>query len=337
MSTTIRDVAKRLNLSITTVSRALDGYDDVAAETRRLVVKTAQKMGYVPNRAARQLRRQRTETIGYILPAESTGFTDLFFSEFIAGLSDEAALGRYDLLVAAAPPDSKAEKELYERWFQGGKVDGIIINRVRLSDWRLHFLSRQHVPHVSLEHSLSHLDFIGIEVDSLNGLREMMAHLVGKGHRRIAYIGGAPDLKIDHDRLAGYQAGLEAAGLGPDPGLVLRSDMTSEGGYRAARQLLDLASRPTAIVCINDLTAIGTMHAAHERGLSIGRDVAVAGFDGIADAAHTEPPLTTLEQPVYTVARQLVHMLLATISGATLEKKQVKIQPKLLVRSSTGG
>ncbi len=337
MSTTIRDVAQHLHLSITTVSRALDGYDDVAVETRQLVVKTAQKMGYVPNRAARQLRRQRTETIGYILPAESTGFTDLFFSEFIAGLSDEAALGRYDLLVASAAPDSKAEKELYERWVQGGKVDGIIINRVRLSDWRLHFLSRQHVPHVSLERSISQRDFVGIEVDSLSGMLELMAHLVGRGHRRIAYTGGVSDLKIDHDRFAGYQAGLEAAGIGSDLELIVRSDMTSEGGYRAAQYLLDLANRPTAIVCINDLTAIGAMHAAHERGLVIGRELAVAGFDGIADAAHTEPPLTTLEQPVYTVARQLTHMLLAVILGNPLENKQVKIQPKLIIRSSTGG
>ncbi len=336
MSTTIRDVAKRLKLSITTVSRALDGYDDVAESTRELVISTAREMRYVPNRAARQLRRQRTETIGYILPAEGTGFTDLFFSEFIAGLSDEATLGHYDLLVAAAPPDSKAEKELYKRWVQGGKVDGIIVNRVRLSDWRLHFLSRQHVPHVSLERSLSHLDFVGVEVDSLSGLLELIAYLVSQGHRRIAYIGGGSDLKIDHDRFAGYQAGLEAAAIGSDPVLVVRSNITSEDGYRAARQLLDLANRPTAIVCINDLTAIGAMHAAHERGLMIGRDVSIAGFDGIADAAHTEPPLTTLEQPVYTVARQLAHMLLAMIAGTPLETKQVRIQPKLLIRSSTG-
>ncbi len=337
MPTTIRDVARQLHLSITTVSRALDGYGDVAPSTRQLVVRTARKMGYVPNRAARQLRRQRTDTIGYILPADSAGFTDLFFSEFIAGLSDEAAVHHYDLLVAAAPAESKAEKDLYERWVRGGKVDGFILNRVRLSDWRLNFLSRQHVPHVSLERSLSHLDFVGIEVDSFHGLLELMAHLVSRGHGRIAYIGGAPDLKIGHDRLSGYQAGLAAAGIGPDPALVARGNMTPEGGYRAAQHLLDLSGLPTAIVCVNDLTAIGAMHAARERGLTIGRDVAIAGFDGLAEAAHTQPALTTLEQPVYTVARRLTHMILAVIAGETLKEPSVKIQPRLIVRSSTGG
>src|SRR5258708_27038957 len=269
MRPTIRDVAKRLDLSVTTVSRAIDGYDDVAESTRELVLKTAQKMGYVPNRAARQLRRQRTDTMGYILPADSTGFTDPFFSEFIAGLSDEAAVHRFDLLISACPPETPQEQELYTRWVQGGKVDGFVINRVRLSDWRLGYLAEQNVPHVSLEHSLGKLDFAGIEVDSFNGFLELMAHLVSRGHRRIAYIAGAPYLKIDHDRLGGYLGGLKSAGIVSDPDLIVRSDMTSEGGYCAARGLLKLPNHPTAIVCINDSTASGAMHAANEQGLAI--------------------------------------------------------------------
>jgi LacI family transcriptional regulator len=337
MTTTIRDVAKELRLSITTVSRALDGYDDVAAETRQLVVKTARKMGYVPNRAARQLRRQRTETLGYILPAESSGFTDLFFSEFIAGLSDEAAARTHDLLVAAAPPGSQAEKELYERWVLAEKVDGIVVNRIRLSDWRLQYLARQHMPHVSLERSLAHLAFAGIEVDSVAGILQLMAHLVERGHRHIAYIGGPLDLKIDHDRFAGYKAGLQQAGIGYSAHLVVRSDMTPEGGYQAARRLLNLSLPITAIVCVNDLAAIGAMHAAHDRGLLTGRDIAIAGFDGLAESAHTQPPLTTLEQPVYSVARQLAQMLLTVVSGRKLSPPVMTIQPKLVIRASTGG
>src|SRR5512146_1193053 len=337
MTTTIRDVARGLHFSITTVSRALDGYDDVAAGTRDMVRKTARKMGYVPNRAARQLRRQRTETVGYILPAESSGFTDLFFSEFIAGLSDEAADRRHDLLVAAAPPDSQAEKELYERWVLAEKVDGIVVNRVRLTDWRLQYLARQHMPHVSLERSLAHLGFTGIEVDSMHGFQELIAHLVQRGERQIAYVGGPLDLKIDHDRFAGYRTGLETAGIGYDAKLVVRSDMTPEGGYRATQRLLSLPMPPAAIVCVNDLAAIGAMHAAHDQGLVTGRDIAIAGFDGLAESAHTQPPLTTVEQPVYTVARQLTQMLLALISGERLSETAVKIQPKLIVRASTGG
>jgi LacI family transcriptional regulator len=337
MTTTIRDVATQLHLSITTVSRALDGYDDVAPSTRQLVVRTARKMGYVPNRAARQLRRQRTDTVGYILPAGSTGFADLFFSEFIAGLSDEAATRQYDLLVAAAPPDSEAEAGLYRRWIQGGKVDGIVVNRVRVNDWRLGFLARQHVPHVSLERSLSELEFAGIEVDSHGGLRQLMAHLVSKGHRRIAYIGGPSELKIEHDRYAGYKAGLKAAGIAFDPVRVARTDMSSEGGYRAAQLLLGHAIHPTALVCVNDLVAMGAMHAVHEHGLITGKDIAIAGFDGLAEAVHTQPSLTTLEQPVYSVARELTRMLIALIAHEALDEKQVFVRPQLIIRASTGG
>lgn len=337
MHSTIRDVAKRLNLSITTVSRALDGYDDVADRTRKLVFATAKEMGYIPNRAARQLRRQRTDTIGYILPADSAGFADPFFSEFIAGLSDEASAYHFDLLVSAAPPDSQGEKELYKRWVRGGKVDGIVINRVRLNDWRLSFLAKQSMPYVALERSLSKLDFVGIEVDSFNGMLKLMAHLIERGYKRFAYIGGDPNLKIDYDRLTGYQSGLKSAGIESDPALIVHTNMTSEGGYRTAELLFALSVPPTAIVCINDTTAIGVMHAAHEHGMIIGRDIAIAGFDGIADSAHASPPLTTLDQPIYNIARKLSSMLLTIVSGKTLENKQIKMQPQLLIRSSTGG
>jgi LacI family transcriptional regulator len=335
--TTIRDVAHRLNLSITTVSRALDGYNDVAEDTRELVIRTAREMGYTPNRAARQLRRQRSDTIGYILPTEKPQFADAFYSEFIAGLGDLAAARNFDLLVSAAPPDSDAERALYERWVQGRKIDGLILNRTRLLDWRVRYLSGQKFPFVSLEKSLLPVEFIGVEVDSYQGVLELMAYLTNLGHRRIAYIGASPELKIDLDRFNGYRAGLKAAKIKSISSLVTHGDLTPEGGYQAARHLLALANVPTAIVCINDLTAIGAMHAAHEKGLKVGRHIAVAGFDGIADAVHTQPPLTTLDQPVYTIARQLVSMLLALINDEPLEERQVKIQPKLLLRASTGG
>ena len=133
----IKDVAKRLSLSITTVSRALDGYDDVSDETRRLVLQTAYEMGYSPNQAARQLRRRRTDTIGYILPADTSSFSDPFFSEFLAGLGDETGKQGYDLLVASAPPGSVIEKQAYGRWIRSRKVDGFVLNRLHLYDWRV--------------------------------------------------------------------------------------------------------------------------------------------------------------------------------------------------------
>jgi DNA-binding LacI/PurR family transcriptional regulator len=163
-----------------------------------------------------------------------------------------------------------------------------------------------------------------------------MSYLTGLHHTRIAYIGGSPLLKIEYDRFAAYKAGLSAADIRFDSRLVAHGNLTPEGGYQAAQHLLSLDQPPTAIACINDSTAIGAIHAAYSQGLVVGHDIAIAGFDGIADAAHTQPPLTTLEQPVYSVAQQLMKMLLAHIAGDTLFEKQVKIQPKLLIRPSTG-
>jgi LacI family transcriptional regulator len=336
MRPTIRDIAKQLHLSITTVSRALDGYGDVAVETRRLVVEAAREMGYSPNRAARQLRRQRADTIGYIIPSKEPGFADPFYAEFIAGLGDAASANNFDLLVTTAALAGEAEASLYQRWIQSGKVDGMVVNRVQIDDWRLRFLAERGVPHVSLERSESQPDFVGVEVDSRGGLLELMAHLTTQGHSRIAYIGGPAEQKIDAARYAGYRSGLEAARIAPDPALTVRADLTPEGGFQAADRLLMLPTPPTAMVCVNDLTAIGAMHAAHQHGLKVGRDIAITGFDGIADAAHTQPPLTTLDQPVYSIARRLVTMLLALINGQPLPERQVRIVPRLLIRESSG-
>lgn len=332
----IRDVAKKLNLSITTVSRALDGYDDVAEQTRQLVIDAAKEMGYSPNRAARQLRRQHAETIGFVLPVEQMQLSDPFFSEFIAGVGDEATSCNYDLLVSAAMPGSESELTAYQRWVQGGKVDGVVLARTRVYDSRVEYLLQQKVPHVCMERSLYSDEFRGVEVDSYLAVSELITHLMALGHRRIAYIGACAGLKIDFDRFEAYKDRLSLAGISFDEDLLQRGDLTLTGGYSATECLLKLPSPPTAIVCINDLTAIGAMHAARDRGLTVGSDLAIAGFDGLSDALHSDPPLTTIEQSVYDVARLLVKILLAEITGEPIAEKHVKIQPKLVIRESTG-
>ena len=335
--TTIHDVARRLNLSITTVSRALDGYDDVAEETRRRVVQVAKEMGYTPNRSARQLRRQRAETIGYILPASTPRFNDPFYSEFIAGLGNEASLHNFDLLVSTAPPGDESEKQLYEKWVQGRKVDGLILNRTHLNDWRVLYLAEHKFPFVCLERSQDPVDYGSIEVDGQAGMLALVEHLVAQGHTRIGYCGGSHYLSLQASRFAGYAQGLERAGLPFDPRLVTEGDMTRQAGQLAGQSLLTMDEPPTAITCVNDLTAIGVLHAARDLGLVVGRDLALAGFDGIEDTEHTQPPLTTLAQPLYDLARRLVMMLLAEISGGELLERQVRIQPELLIRASTQG
>jgi LacI family transcriptional regulator len=335
MPVTIREVAKQLHLSITTVSRALDGYDDVAEETRERVIRTSRELGYVPSRAARELRRKRTDAIGFIMPTSQPRFADPFFAEFIAGLGDEAATRHFDLLVSSAPPNHEAERMAYQRWVQSRRVDGIILTWMRLNDWRVRYLSKGKFPIVAYGHPKGPIEVPHIGVDGTAGMRKLVTHLVERGHRRIAFVSASADLSIQADRYAGYCAGLAEANLAVDESLTVEGDLTRTGGYQAGQALLSLPHRPTAIIGVNDLTAMGVMRAAAEAGLVTGRDLAVAGFDGLEDAANTDPPLTTLNQPVYDIARRVVGMLVQIINGEAPTEPHVLLQPELIIRQST--
>lgn len=337
MPVSIRDVARHLNLSITTVSRALNNYEDVSEETRQRVRKAAAELGYIPNRAARQLRHKYSDTIGYILPADAPRLSDPFFAEFIAGLGDEAADHGYELLVSTAPSSSQVEQQAYERWLHGRKVDGVILNRMHLKDWRVQYLAQNKFPFVTMERSLDPYDYPSVETNGRRWFAKLIDHLVSLGHRRIAYIGTNPEMKIHADRFAGYQDGLHTHGLEFDPQLVVTGDLTSEGGFRAAKQLLALSQPPTAIACVDDMTAMGVLHAAQEMGWTVGKNLAVTGFDGIEGISHTQPPLTTINQPVYIIACRLVQMLVDQIAGKMVDFQHVQIEPVFEIRQSTVG
>ncbi len=335
MPVTIRDVARRLRLSITTVSRALDGYDDVAPHTRERVIRAAQSMGYVPSRAARQLRRQRTDTIGYVIPGKAPYFTDPFSAEFIAGLGDAATSHNLDLLISTAAPDTADEQRIFTRWVQSRQVDGIVLSRLRLRDWRVKYLAQNDFAFVAHGRTRLRIDFPYIEVDARAGFLQLVEHLVQSGHRSIAYIGAPTGFTLQAERFAGYQEGLAKAGIPFDETLAVESDFTRGGGYQSAQALLARRNPPTAIIGVNDLTAIGAMRAARERGLVVGRDIAIAGYDGTDDSEHTEPPLTTLKQPIYDTAHRLVEMLLQRVAGELIPEPHVLLQPELIVREST--
>jgi LacI family transcriptional regulator len=334
MRPTIRDVAKKLNLSITTVSRALDGYDDVAEQTRQLVIQTAKQMDYVPNRAARQLRLQKAETMGFIIPSISKRFDEAFFTEFIAGLGEELTTRNFDLLVSNATTE-ESERHLYHRWVNSHKVDGFILNGVHKDDWRVNYLAQEEIPFVALGKSRDGLDYPCIRIEGADAYLSLVQHIQENGFSRFAFVGG-PNNLMDHvERVQWFKSALKKCGLEVDRDKIVSTDMSSTGGYEATRELLTRSMPPDAILCVNDEIAFGALHAAHEQGFMIGKDIAIAGFDGVQDAKHTEPPLTTLDIPVFDIARQLVDMLLRTIEGETIESPFF-ITPKLLIRPSTG-
>ena len=336
MPTTIRDVARKLSVSIYTVSRALDGYDDVSDQTRQRVIQTASEMGYAPNRAARQLRRQKTETIGFILPSIAKRFNEPFFTEFISGLGEELSRNNFDLLVSNATTDD-GERKLYDRWTNSRKVDGFILNRVRKHDWRVNYLSQLGIPFVGLGKSHDGIDYPCVRIDAADVYLDLIQHIREKGFSRFGFIGGPHDLMNHIDRLKWFKSGLKKCGLEVDPHNIVSTDMSSTGGYEAAHTLLLNSAPPDALLCVNDEMAYGALHAAHERGLRVGRDLAIAGFDGLRDSIHTEPALTTLSIPVSEIAHELVLMLWKTINDQEADTKELVINPALCIRASTGG
>ncbi len=334
MPVTLQDVADRLGISIATVSRALANTSGVAPETRARVLKLAEEMGYHPNVTARRLQKQQTETLGFVIPTFGPRFTDPFFVELLAGIGNEAAEHERDLLVATRAPGEQ-EQQGYERLVRERRVDGLLVVRTRRKDPRILYLKEHRFPFVAFGRCNGDTDFPYVDVDGEAGMYALTRHLLDRGHRQIAYLSAPWELMFSQHRFAGYRAALEEAGVAWDESLVLTGGLTEAAGLSAGRTLLSQSTIPTAIIACNDLMAVGVMSAAQERGLRVGRDLAVAGFDDIPLARTAHPPLTTVHQPVYQIGRRICAMLLALVGGQQLEEAHVLLQPELVIRQST--
>ncbi len=212
MSITLKDIARKLNLSVTTISRALHDFDDVSAETKELVRSTAHEMGYVPNTLAQRLQKQSADTIGLVIPTFGPRFSDPFFSELLAGIGNKAAELGYDLLVSTRPPDD-SEMLAYHQLVEGRRVDGFIVVRTRRQDARVDYLRRIKFPFVAFGRVEGELDFPYVDEDGDHGMRLVAEHLVKRGHTRIACIVPNLDLMFAHYRLEGLRAGLAQHGI----------------------------------------------------------------------------------------------------------------------------
>jgi len=335
MAVRLKDIAEATGKSITTVSRALNDYDEVSPATKALVHRVAAELGYVPNIFAQRLQKQYTDTIGLIIPTFGPRFSDPFFSELLAGVGNRAAHFGYDLLVSTHSPGEE-EIEAYCAAVQGRRVDGFVLVRTRRKDARVERLQKVNYPFVAFGRAEDTLDFPYVDEDGVYGMRLVIQHLVSLGHRRIACIAPPSNLMFAHYRLQGFRGGLTEAGIPADDSLFCTGNLTQRDGYEQASALLDLPSPPTAIAACNDLMAFGAMSAAQDRGLVVGKDISITGFDNIPMAEYSHPPLTTLHQPLYQIGGMVCEMLIHLIRGEALERKQILLEPELIVRQSSG-
>jgi LacI family transcriptional regulator len=334
---TLKDIARASGYSVTTVSRALGGFDDVSAKTRDRILKIAEDLGYQPNLIARQLQSQRTYTIGIVVPTKDHCSEDDFFSILLKGITHMAARYRYDVLISAQPPGAD-ELTAYRNIVGGNRVDGVVVARTYQDDPRIAYLQSIQHPFVVSGRAAPEQpsDFPFIDADSQAGIRLMVRHFIELGHRHIGLILPPPTLAFTPYRLAGYREGLVEAGLPYDANLVRTGDLTPQGGHVAAAMLLEDRPELTAIVACNDLMAIGAMRAVQEHGRRVGADVAVGGFDDIPAAAQTLPSLTTIRQPICEIGERLTEMLIRLVNDETPEQAQILLEPALIVRESSG-
>ncbi len=335
MAATLKDIAEKVNRSVTTVSRALAGYDDVSESTRKQVRQVALELGYEPNLAARQLQQQRTDTLALIIPTFGPRFSDPFFGEFLAGVGNAAAEQGFDLLVSTRSPGAEEEKA-YLKSIRSRRVDGFIIVRTRRNDARITLLQDHKVPFAVFGRIAEENNFLYVDEDSEVGVRLVVDHLAGLGHQRLAYIAPPAEMMFAHYRQAGFVKAMQAHALTIDQSLVVEGNLTQKAGRTIATQLLDMPNPPTAIVASNDLMALGAMGTAQARGLVVGRDISITGFDDIPWAEHTHPPLTTVHQPIYKIGTMVCAMLIKKVRGELVAEQQVILQPALVVRESSG-
>lgn len=335
MTATLKDIAREVGVSVTTVSRALAGYNDVAARTRLEVKRVALEMGYEPNITARNLQRQRTDTIALILPsANELRFSDPFFSELLSGIVEQMAWHGFNLNVSTTTPDN--ENDTYLKAIRSRRVDGFIIVRTRRQDDRIKLLREHHVPFVAFGRVEQDNDFHLVDEDGYHGIRQIMDHLVALGHNHMACIAEPTNLTKSYHRVQGFFDGLSAHNLPHDPNFIIETNFRQRSGRQSAHLLFDMPNPPTAIVAVNDLLALGAISAAQERGLTVGKDVSVTGFDDILLSEYANPPLTTVHQPAQQLGRMVVEMLTKVIKGEQIEEKQIVIKPSLIIRQSTG-
>ena len=335
MKVTIKDVAKKVNLSITTVSRALHDYDDVNPDTKKRILEAAKEMGYTPNTLAQRLQKQRADTIGLILPTFNPRFADPFFSEVLAGIGNKAAELGFDLLVSTRAPGEQ-EIETYKNLIEGARVDGFILIRTREFDPRIAYLIEQGFCFAAFGRSQTSADYAYVDEDGYFGMQLIAEHIAALGHTRIGCITSNADLNFTRFRMNGLVDSLANYHIFIDDNLVRTGDLTQKSGYEKSKELLQLPDPPTVIVAFNDLMAFGAMSAAQELGLEVGKDLSVTGFDDIPMAEFSHPPLTTVFQPVYQIGGMLCEILIKMVNGDLDKPPQIVLKPKLAKRKSTG-
>lgn len=350
---TIHDVARAAGVSITTVSRALNGYSDVSEKTRLRIARIAKELDYHPSTAARNLRVKRTDTIAFAPSLPRYANSHLFFKEFIGTLAFDCFQHNLSLL-ATLPYAEQNEADMYQELAGTGRVDGIILATIQPQDMRIPLLQKIGIPFVAFGRLLDEndLSYPFVDVDGKAGVRKLVEYLYARGHRRIAYLSGRTEASFPYYRLNGYLEVLRNHHLKEDARLIAMGLQGQEDTILALERMLALPAEsvPTAIMTSNNHLALYLLPALRDMGRSVGKEpgqIAVASFDDLSFAAYLDPPLTTARSPIEELSKLILELLVSIIKQEELEvsqaiyphlkrlgKRQFLLEPESVIRSS---
>jgi LacI family transcriptional regulator, galactose operon repressor len=328
----IRDVAKRAKVSTATVSRTVNQVATVDAQLAKRVWKAIEELGYYPNRQARALVSGRSRVFGLIV----SEITNPFFPEIVQTFETLAVEQHYEILLTSTIHDPK-RMELAVRRMIEGRVDGVAILTFGMEEYLLEHLRFRNLPLVFIDIGPKAPRVSNIRVDYADGIRQAVQHIAALRHKRIGFIAGPVRLRSAMARKDAFQASMREIGLPVNSDFLVEGDHKLEGGKKALKKLAELRERPTAVLCSNDMTAIGVMREAFELGIKVPQDLSVIGFDDIRMAEFLTPPLTTVQMSQSELARLAFEALLKEVKRETPvpEGTEYILKTRLVLRNST--
>lgn len=330
MTMTIKDMSKILNVSPSTISRVLSTKKGASKETMKRIFELARLVNYKPNPVAQRLVLKKTNIINIIIPQTSElVFSNPFYTEILKGIGSGAKHRKYYLIISLFQEMTPQEFDTFHL------ASGVLVLSNRIADEQVLKESFSGVPTVAIPGFLTESDFSTADFDNLYGAMVATGHLLDLGHTRVAYISGPRGAKHSILRERGFREAFQKQNLFLDETLVVEGDFSEESGARCMKELLDHSCPPTAILCVNDITAIGALWQVRRFGLSVPRDLSIVGFGDIPLVGLLDPPLTTVREPFIDLGNRAVNLLIDLIEGKKTQQENIVLPVEFVIRGTT--
>jgi DNA-binding LacI/PurR family transcriptional regulator len=335
---TLDDIAKKANVSPSTVSRVISNNPNISAATRNKVLKIMEQMNFQPNIIARSLASNSTNTIGVVLASRTEGalrkaFQYPLFSDMLGGLSLIAYKNGYNILLSSLNKFDDDKKKIRELT-KGGMTDGIIYFFSRVNDPIIEELKSFHSPFVVIGRSENENEANWVDNDNFSLSYKMTELLIKKGHKKIAFIGASPSFVVAVDRVEGYKKALQDNSIPVDENLIVKGRFMTDNGYELMKSVFDRGIVPSAVVAQDDLIAFGAIKQIQEKGLRIPEDIAVTGFNNVPMAEFSTPSLTTVETNAFDAGAKACEMLLSCIKSGNTGYNKAVVPAEIIIRGS---